>query len=162
MGLQWFCSMCRKPDVKVSVAALTAPESHVSDVSLFVEELNLDQEAEEMGAVANTFRGVESLDGASNWEGLYFQPAKSQLQKNWKRVKPVEIYEDDFPRRAGAGEKDFNRSSDVGQRRFGSQPKHFLSSLWGRWYQKPSNKDVVELMEFARGPGNEENVPPRS
>ena len=77
--------------MKVSVAALTAPESHVSDVSLFVEELNLDQEAEEMGAVANTFRGVESLDGASNWEGLYFQPAKSQLQKNWKRVKPVEV-----------------------------------------------------------------------
>lgn len=75
----------------MSVAALAAPESRVSDVSLFVEELNLDQEAEEMGAVANTFRGVENLDGAFNWEGLYFQSAKSQQQKNWKRVKPIEV-----------------------------------------------------------------------
>lgn len=75
----------------------------------------------------------------------------------------MQIYEDDFPRRVEAVEKDFsNRSSDVGQRRFGSQQKHFLSSLWGRWHQKASNKDVVELMEFAGGPGNEENVPPRS
>jgi hypothetical protein len=77
--------MCRKPEVKVGVAA-AAP---VSDVSLFVEELNLPQEAEEMGAVANTFRGVENLNGASNWEGLYFQ--KAQQQRSWKRVKPIEV-----------------------------------------------------------------------
>jgi hypothetical protein len=85
LGLQWCCSMCRKPEVKVGVAA-AAP---VSDVSLFVEELNLPQEAEEMGAVANTFRGVENLNGASNWEGLYFQ--KAQQQRSWKRVKPIEV-----------------------------------------------------------------------
>lgn len=87
MGLKWCCSMCRKPAAKASVAA--AESQVVSDVSLFVEELNLPQEAEEMGAVANTFRGVENLDGVFNWEGLYSQSSKSQ--RNWKRVKPIEV-----------------------------------------------------------------------
>ena len=74
----------------------------------------------------------------------------------------MQIYEDDFARLEEAGETGLNnRSFDVGQRRFGSQQRHFLSSLWGRWQQKPTNKDVVELMEFAGGPGNEENVPSR-
>ena len=72
--------------------SVAAPEIHAeSDVSLFVEEINLPQEAEEMGAVANTFRGVENLDGTFNWEGLYFQSVKSQQQRNWKRVKPVQV-----------------------------------------------------------------------
>lgn len=78
-------------------------------------------------------------------------------------VFPLQIYEDDFATRVDSAEKDLNkRSADVGQRRFGSQQRDFLSSLWGRWHQKASNKDVVELMEFAGGLGNEENVPPRS
>lgn len=72
----------------------------------------------------------------------------------------MQVYEDDLPK---PEESSFsNRSWEVGQKRVGSQQKQFLSSLWGRWHQKAAKKDVVELMEFAGGLGNEENVPPRS
>lgn len=79
-----------------AAATSVAPDSErhvVSDVSLFVEELNLPQEdAEEMDAVSNTFRGVENLGGASNWEGLYYQSSKVQQQAlKWKRVSPIEV-----------------------------------------------------------------------
>lgn len=80
--------MCRKPEIKVT----TDTESPVTDVSLFVEELNLPQSAEEMESVSNTFHGVENLGGIGNWEGLYFQSAHTQFQQNnWKRVNPIKV-----------------------------------------------------------------------
>ncbi|XP_024386064.1 uncharacterized protein [Physcomitrium patens] len=143
-GLKWCCSMCRKPEIKVT----TDTESPVTDVSLFVEELNLPQSAEEMESVSNTFHGVENLGGIGNWEGLYFQSAHTQFQQNnWKRVNPIKVYEDDFV-----------NHTHVGDKRGGSQHRQFLGYLWGRWHNKSSNKDVVELMEFAGGDGNEDNV----
>lgn len=63
-GLKWCCSMCRNvPESLEETPAACEKHAIVSDVSVFVKELNLEEaeEAEEMGAVANTFRGVESL-----------------------------------------------------------------------------------------------------
>lgn len=93
--------MVTSPPAAASGAPASVRRGHghgvVSDVSLFVEELNLQSQeemAEEMGAVANTFRGVDSLvrDGASNWEGLYYQSSKVQQQAiKWNRVNPIQV-----------------------------------------------------------------------
>lgn len=101
LGLQWCCSMCRPKTEMQGIPASPGASANsgtrvvVSDVSLFVEELNQPlEEAEEMGAVANTFRGVECLDGASNWEGLYHQSSKVQQQQalQWRRsVNPIQV-----------------------------------------------------------------------
>ncbi|KAG0619722.1 hypothetical protein M758_4G159700 [Ceratodon purpureus] len=151
---KWCCSMCRKPEIKVG----TAPGSHhVSDVSLFVEELNLPQEAEEMEVVGNTFGGVESLDGVFCWEGLYFKAAKTQEEEKWKRFTGIETCEADFANGGDGGEDVCKvKRSNIALKQDGSQHGQFLSSLWRRWHQKPEEKDVVELREFAQGEGQEE------
>lgn len=155
-GLEWCCSMCR-PSTETKGSSET--QVVISDVSLFVEELNVPlEEAEEMGAVANTFRGVECLDGASIWEGLYYQSSKVQKQQQQEALAgrrsriPIQVHADSEENGSS------NREGEIGQKRGGQ----FLSALWGRWHQKAVKKDVVELMEFAGGLRNQEIVPPRS
>jgi len=67
MGTKWCCSGFREPESKV----YADPDgSSLTDVSQFVEESNMQLEVgDEMEPVADTFCGVENLNGVYNWEG---------------------------------------------------------------------------------------------
>lgn len=78
-GEPWCCSMCREPEYIVS--------QFDEELSFFKEE-----EDEEMEAVADTFRGVENVNGMFNWEGSDFQLAKKPQQRKWRHFKPVEVF----------------------------------------------------------------------
>lgn len=59
----------------------------LTDVRQFVEESSLNVEVgAEMEPVADTFRGVENLNGFFNWEGPDGSPSKKQPQNESRFV----------------------------------------------------------------------------
>lgn len=157
MGTKWCCSGFREPECKV-YADPDAPG--LTDVRQFVEESSLNVEVgAEMEPVADTFRGVENLNGFFNWEGPDGSPSKKQPQ-NESRF--VENYEKDHTARARLVLKDADpewvHSSAEGWVKPSepAQRKRF-SIFFGKLLpQKTSNKNAVELIEFARDLGNED------
>ena len=89
IGEPWCCSMCREPEYKV----YSAPVNKIS-FSQFDEELSFfkEEEDEEMEAVADTFRGVENVNGMFNWEGSDFQLAQKHQQRKCRHFKPLEVF----------------------------------------------------------------------
>lgn len=88
MGTKWCCSRFREPENRVH--AWDYDENTMSDVREFVQELRLSEGEEEMGPVADTFRGVENLNGVFNWEGSDCPLAKKKQQQNEQRqIKPA-------------------------------------------------------------------------
>jgi hypothetical protein len=89
MGTKWCCSRFREPENRVH--AWDYDENTMSDVREFVQELRLSEGEEEMGPVADTFRGVENLNGVFNWEGSDCPLAKKkqQQQNEQRQIKPA-------------------------------------------------------------------------
>jgi hypothetical protein len=61
-------------------------------VRQFVEESLTLEAGAEMDPVADTFRGVENLDGVFNWEGLDGSAEKKQPQNEWRHLKNGEVF----------------------------------------------------------------------
>lgn len=157
MGTKWCCSGFREPESKV----YADPDggSSLTDVSQFVEESNLQLEVgDEMEPVADTFRGVENLNGVFNWEG---PDGSKELQSEWRQLKRVENCEKDHTIRASLVLKDadpewVHSSADGCMKQSELQRKRFLNFFWKILPQKTCNKNAVELIEFARDLGNED------
>lgn len=156
MGTKWCCSGFREPESKV----YADPDgSSLTDVSQFVEESNLQLEVgDEMEPVADTFRGVENLNGVFNWEG---PDGSKELQSKWRQPKHVENCEKDHTIRANLVLKDsdsewVHSSADGSMKQNELQRKRFSSFFWKILPQKACNKNAVELIEFARDLGNED------
>ena len=89
MGTKWCCSGFREPENKV-YADPDAPR--LTDIRQFVEESLTLEVGAEMDPVADTFRGVENLNGAFNWEGLDGFSGKKQPQNDWRHLKHGEVF----------------------------------------------------------------------
>lgn len=128
----------------------------MTDVRRFVEESSLNVEVgAEMEPVADTFRGVENLDGVFNWEGPDGSSDKKLPQNEWRHhLKLIENHGKDHTVRARLvlkdAEPDWVNSSGEPQR------KRLFSFIWKILPQKTMNKNAVELVDFARDLGNED------
>lgn len=160
MGTKWCCSGFREPENKV-YADPDAPR--LTDVRQFVEESLTLEAGAEMDPVADTFRGVENLDGVFNWEGLDGSAEKKQPQNEWRHLKNGESYGKDHAARARLVLKDadpewVNSSADGWLKQGEPQRKRFFSFFSKILPQKSASKNAVELIEFARDLGNDDCV----
>lgn len=142
---KWCCSGFREPESKV-YADPDAPSA--TDVRQFVEESSLHVEVgDEMEPVADTFRGVENLNGVFNWEVQLHGNSKqrSHIAKNYEKDQTIR---DRLMLKEA--ESEWVEQSSL-------EPRKRLLSLFSKILpQKTCNKNAVELTEFARDSGNED------
>lgn len=153
---------------KPSIRRVYSTPDDATDVSEFIQDLNLPEQDEEMEAIADTFWGVENLNGVFNWEGSDCQKSMRHHQKQCRHFKSLESHpKEEFVYQTKPDERDMESRSDnmdlsIGDMRVKRvEPKvnTFIGYIWRRWQQKAFHTTPVELTEFASEQSKESKVP---